>query len=207
MKMPDEYKILEEELYHAIWVTRKVKFCASQRLLKLHKLSNWSVFLLTAYIIITGLLSFLKDNQNLPIFNSEILSITTTSLGILILVFGILEFSNNYSSKANDQLIAARAISNIYAKFKDVKYNNSIQENEKHRKYRVMYDRYNELVGNCFNHSYLDYLKCQAINPMVFEISSIKCWLLNLRIFIQSYLLYYVLISVPPIAIFLIINN
>ena len=121
MKIPKDYSNLGEELFHVFMTTKGARFNSHRRLLAKANLSNLTIALLTAYVIIINLLGLVKINGTTPL-NADFVALLTTALSILVLVFSQIEASYEYKLKAEKYHECAKEIGALYYELRDIQH-------------------------------------------------------------------------------------
>ena len=123
-------KTFLEELNHKIWCTKGTRFNADSRFKKKSKLSNISVSILSAYLIIASLFSVYNINQN---SDDNIISYLVTALSILLLVVSMHESNQDYKLRAFNFHSCGLELAEIYNRlrtFKTLEGETEISESE-----------------------------------------------------------------------------
>jgi hypothetical protein len=199
-RQPDkEYHL---ELYDKIWRTKGSRFIAYQRLLKMDKLSTYSIGLLSTYLILINLLIPLKIIKTTDL-NDSLIPFLTVALSIIILIFSQIEHSNNYrfnAAKFHDCATELGKVLNDLHML--IKY-----ENLNADKLRTISDQYSEILNGYDNHLSIDHEYHKAMNYKYFKMSSFESLIIRSYIKLSYSYLYYIVIVVPPIVFYIIIKN
>lgn len=210
---PKKYlaKSFLEELNYKIWSTKGARFNADKRLKTKAKLSNISLAILSAYLIIAGLISVYNINNG----NYEnIINYIITALSIMLLVFSQFENAQDYKLNAKTFHDCGLELSVLYNElriFKTLKENPSDFENYSFSK--NLSEKYQNVLKNYQNHASIDYDLFQIKNvdyfqkvaPAVVTPKNIKK--VKRRFYWNIYGWYSIMIILPPlivIAIFVI---
>lgn len=145
-----------EQLYQKIWKTKGSRFIAHKRLGNLNQFSNYSIAINSTYVIVLSILS-LNQFQKFSRLDSNLLSLLTLFLSVLIIAISVIEGSKSYKSKADSQHQCGKELNKIYEKLIQIK--DSYETNEEIKKevnllgieYQNIIDKYPE------NHLTLDY--------------------------------------------------
>lgn len=192
-----------EELNHKIWSTQSSRFNADKRLKKKAKLSNISLAMLSAYLIIAGLISVynIKNGRDENLINYVI-----TALSILVLVFSQFENAQDYRLNAKIYHDCGLELSSLYNElriFKTLKTKPS--EYETYSFSKTLSEKYQSILKNYENHSSIDYDFFQINNVNYFKkIEPEKVTPKNIRkvkrrYYWNVYGWYSIMIIIPPI--------
>ena len=160
-------KTFLEELNHKIWCTKGTRFNADSRFKKKSKLSNISVSILSAYLIIASLFSVYNVNQN---SDENIISYLVTALSILLLVVSIHENNQDYKLRAFNFHSCGLELAEIYNRlrtFKTLEGEKSESEisdfcfeiNNKYQSILNKYDNHDDIDYDTFRIKNLDYFE------------------------------------------------
>ena len=160
-------KTFLEELNHKIWCTKGTRFNADSRFKKKSKLSNISVSILSAYLIIASLFSVYNVNQN---SDDNIISYLVTALSILLLVVSMYENNQDYKLKAFNFHSCGLELAEIYNRlrtFKTLEGEKSEPEisdfcfeiNNKYQSILNKYDNHDDIDYDTFRIKNLDYFE------------------------------------------------
>lgn len=104
----ENYKYFRKTL----WTTKGCLFQAHKRLNEKDKASNFTLSILSIYVIIVSLISI--TSENVKNNNLDIIAIIAS---ILILVLSNIEYSKSYSMQAEKMFRCAQEISELYYDF------------------------------------------------------------------------------------------
>lgn len=160
-------KTFLEELNHKIWCTKGTRFNADSRFKKKSKLSNISVSILSAYLIIASLFSVYNVNQN---SDDNIISYLVTALLILLLVVSMHESNQDYKLRAFNFHSCGLELAEIYNRlrtFKTLEGEKSESEisdfcfeiNNKYQSILNKYDNHDDIDYDTFRIKNLDYFE------------------------------------------------
>jgi len=160
-------KTFLEELNHKIWCTKGTRFNADSRFKKKSKLSNISVSILSAYLIIASLFSVYNVNQN---SDENIISYLVTALSILLLVVSMHENNQDYKLRAFNFHSCGLELAEIYNRlrtFKTLEGEKSESEisdfcfeiNNKYQSILNKYDNHDDIDYDTFRIKNLDYFE------------------------------------------------
>lgn len=125
-----------DKYLHSLWITKGVSFITSKRLLKKSKISNWTISILSLFVIVIGLIPFIFEIEELK---NKILFIVSIVLSIFILILNNSEASNNYENRAEKFSIRARKLNELYYELEYL-INFQLIDNEKFHKIKIHYD-------------------------------------------------------------------
>lgn len=160
-------KTFLEELNHKIWCTKGTRFNADSRFKKKSKLSNISVSILSAYLIIASLFSVYNVNQN---SDDNIISYLVTALSILLLVVSMHESNQDYKLRAFNFHSCGLELAEIYNRvrtFKTLEGEKSESDisdfcfeiNNKYQSILNKYDNHDDIDYDTFRIKNLDYFE------------------------------------------------
>jgi hypothetical protein len=204
---PKKYleKSFLEEINYKIWSTKGARFNADKRLKTKANLSNISLAILSAYLIIAGLISV----YNISNGNSQnIINYTITALSIMLLVFSQFENAQDYKLKAkifHDCGLELSVLYNELRIFKTLKDKPSDYENYTFTK--NLSEKYQNVLKNYQNHASIDYDLFQIKNvdyfnevaPTVVTTKNIKK--VKRRYNWNVYGWYSIIITLPPLIV------
>ncbi|WP_111709092.1 SLATT domain-containing protein [Lutibacter citreus] len=204
---PKEYleKSFLEELNYKIWSTKGARFNADKRLKIKANLSNISLAILSAYLIIASLISVYNINSG----NDEnIINYFITALSILVLVFSQFENAQDYKLKAKIFHDCGLDLSELYNDLRIFKtQKKKPSEYETYSFVKNLSNKYQIVLRNYQNHSPIDYDLFQINNIEYFKkIAPSKATPKNIkkvrrRYNWQIYGWYTIMIVAPPILI------
>ncbi len=145
-----------EELKHKLWSTKGSRFRASQRLKTKDKYSLLSMSILSAYLVIFGLLS-VYNLFNTKGVSENLIPFTITSVSIFLLVFSLFENSKNYSVRSIQFHDCALEISRLYNELQIFKsYDKEVAQTVIKEFSKNIQERYQTILEKYENHSPLD---------------------------------------------------
>lgn len=145
-----------EELKHKLWSTKGSRFRASERLNTKNKYSLLSMSILSAYLIIFGLLS-VYNLYNTKGISENLIPFTITSVSIFLLVFSLFENSNNYSVRAIQFHTCALEISRLYNELQTFKsYDKEASQADKKEFSINIQEKYQTILEKYENHLPID---------------------------------------------------
>jgi len=193
------------ELNFKFWTTKGARFTASSRLKKTNKLSSYSIGFLSGYMIIIGLLSIFKLNNN-EIVTNEQLGFISTGLSILILVFSQLEGANDYALKADRFHNCALEISDLYNKLRYLKTNLKSDE-EINKLAQELSIEYGNVLKKYENHESIDFEYFKISKNDYFKMSIWKISRIQIQYYVRTKFLYHFLIVAPALIIYFILKK
>jgi hypothetical protein len=204
VKPAKDFNDLGEELYHVFMSTKGARFNSHRRLLSKSNLSNLTVSLLTAYVIIINLLGLVRINGTTPL-NTDFVSLLTTALSILILVFSQIEASYEYKLKAEKYHDCAKEIGELYYELRDIQHKTA-EAKDKEEKFSDLRKRYSEIISRYDNHSNIDYFRFMLQRPTDFNLTTLTKIKFYINEYVATKLIYHVLIVLPVIIFFVYIS-
>lgn len=187
----------EEELNFKLWVTKGSRFCANERLLKHHTLSNQATAFLSAYIIIASLIPvFLPELREKVSPNS--LGLIISGISIMLLVYTQSLGSRDYKLKAHKHHECALKISNIYNRLRQAK--EVVEPDKKKATIEDITRKYEAILDLYENHQPIGYATFQIQKPDYFKLTKWSVGLRHLRHFTSTYFWYILLIAAPPVV-------
>lgn len=192
------------ELNYKFWTTKGARFTASSRLKKINKLSSYSIGFLSGYMIIIGLLSVFKLNND-QLVSSDQLGFITTGLSILILVFSQLESANDYALKADKFHNCALEIGELYNKLRYLKTNLKNEE-EINSLAQELSIEYGNVLKKYENHEPIDFEYFKTSKNDYFKLSRLKVFIIQCEYYLRTKFLYHFLIIAPAVIIFLLLK-
>jgi hypothetical protein len=191
-----------EELGKKIWATKGARFKANKRLLVKADLSNRAIGFLSAYLIIFGLIS-LYQNSNTFEINSNIIAFGTTAISILLLLFSQMESAQDYKIKAHQFHICALALGEVHNKIRIFKTLENYSDPERISFCKETSKEYQDILNLYSNHDEIDFKTFQIMNRED-EYTNLNflqvCWI-EVYYYLQTKMIYHLLIVVPPIII------
>ncbi len=188
-----------DELYDKIWKTKGSRFKAYNRLRMTNGLSFLTRSLLTTYLIIINLIN--AFNLFPSGINSNFISFLLISIAIVLLVFVILENSNEYNLKAERYHDCAKQLGRLYNRLDEHKEDISKDSiDEIKSSYETILDKYE-------NHIPIDYEILKTEHSDVFIMSETKRWSIRAKSFILTKMKYYIFIVIPPLIILWLLKD
>lgn len=195
-----------EELNYKIWSTKGARFQADKRLTTISKMSNISFSILSAYLIIAGLLAvynFEVNNDKL-----KLISYFITSLSIIQLVLSQYEAGQDYKLRAKKFHDCGLELSVLYNKlrvFKTLRANPS--EFEMYNFCKDLSHEYQMILSKYENHHSIDYDNFRLTQRGYFkELSDWDIYKLKIKYLSICYGFYSLIIVTPPIVLILFLN-
>ena len=160
-------KTFLEELNHKIWCTKGTRFNADKRLKKKSKLSNITISILSAYLIIASLFSVYNINQN---SDNDIINYLITALSILLLVVSMHENNQDYKLKAFNFHSCGLELAEIYNKLRTFKtLEGEKNESEISDFCSEINFKYQSILNKYDNHEDIDYDTFRIKDLLYFE--------------------------------------
>lgn len=192
-----------KELNYKLWSTKSSRFLANKRLKLKAKISNFSISLISAYLIAAALLSVYEINKENNYINYLI-----TVLSILLLVVSQYENSKNYNLNAYIFHNSGLNIAKLYNEFRIFKTMN-LEATEYQRRIFIkdITTRYQSILDTTPNHDDIDYNKFILERIKTFEkdypnkIRSKHKLKTKLEYFYDVYFWYIIILSLPIIAL------
>ncbi len=195
-----------EELKHKIWSTKGTRFTADSRMKTIAKYSTLSISFISAYLIIFGLIS-VYNLYNPNAINSNVIAFTITALSILVLVFSLLENSQNYPVKAKNFHDCALDLADLYNKLQNYKsYEKDANGKETLEFCRELQKEYQNILRRYDNHDPIDNKKFRMKHPDYYSIKWYEWITIPFLYFANSRLIYILMMLIPGMILFKIIN-
>ncbi|MBE9577416.1 SLATT domain-containing protein [Flavobacterium proteolyticum] len=190
-----------EELSYKIWSTKGARFQADKRLTVISKMSNISFSILSAYLIIAGLIAVYNLNKNDE--NLNLINYLITALSIIQLVLAQYENSQDYKLKAKNFHDCGLELSVLYNKlriFKTLKTNPN--ENEIYNFCKELSEEYQVILAKYENHHPIDYQNFKKTQRGYFkELTDKDSIIIKIKYIWICYGWYSLLIVSPPLLI------
>lgn len=191
-----------EELNYKIWSTKGARFEADKRLTIISKMSNISLSILSAYLIIAGLISVYNIHSNL---NFDLINYVVTALSIILLVLSQHENSQNYNLRAKDFHNCGLELSVLYNKLRAFKTLENPTEEDKNSFAKKLAKEYQAILSKYENHIAIDYDNFKANHTEYFkELTKKQTKRIKRKNFWLRYGWYTLIISLTPIVIVII---
>lgn len=156
-----------EELNHKVWTTKGARFKADERLMKTAKVSNISLSIFSAYLIIAGLISVYVSNYDL---NFQLINYFVTALSIILLVLSQYEHSQDYKMRALKFHECGLAISGIYNEIRIFKTLKPSSTDEETIAFCTdISNRYEAILAKHENHLPIDFNNFRITKPEYFK--------------------------------------
>ena len=152
-----------EDLRRRAQITKKTRFQASIRLERRHKLSYFSISLLSLFVILISLLPNIYDLSNK---NEQILLALTIVNSVFIIITTFLEASGNFVHKGEHLHRSARKVASVYSKLL------LLDEMERTNSGTIgnLQNEFQMALDECpFNHESLDYFHVKIEEPYLFS--------------------------------------
>ena len=192
-----------EELNYKIWSTKGVRFEADKRLKIISKMSNISLSILSAYLIIASLISVYNINSA---HNFDLINYIVTALSIILLVLSQYENSQDYKLRAKDFHNCGLELSVLYNKLRTFKTLNINASEYENRNFTTkLSEEYQDTLSKYENHISIDYSNFMINNRGYFkEITDEDVKRIYRKNFWIRYGWYSLIIVITPILIIII---
>jgi len=190
-----------ESAYQRIWKTRGARFIAHSNYLAQNKCSNFTVAILSVYIIILScyfISPTLRDR-----FNQDELNLVILAASLLTLVFSQIESSRDYKLKAEKLHRNAMELSEIYDEMQSVYFSEDSLDIKQSKTDQIL-KKYNQLVQKCDeNHNSYDYEIFELRNRKELKIkrNCFEVFVLNIFYYIRIRI-YFFLWIITPLLVF-----
>lgn len=196
-----------EELKHKLWSTKGTRFIANSRLKIIDKFSTLSISFLSAYLIIFGLVS-VYNLYNPNTINPNVIAFTITALSILVLAFSLIENAQNYPVKAKNFHDCGLDLADLYNELQNFKsYKTESTENEKLEFCEKLQEKYQNILRRYSNHDDIDNKMFRLKHTDYYKIEWHEKITTPLLYFINTRLLYLLMMIIPGIILLLLIKN
>lgn len=192
-----------EELNYKIWSTKGARFEADKRLSIISKMSNISLSILSAYLIIAGLISVYNLHSSIKL---DLINYVVTALSIILLVLSQYENSQNYNLRAKDFHNCGLELASLYNKLRMFKtMNENSNEHEKRNFAISLSEEYQRILSKYENHTSIDYSNFKISHKEYFkELTAKDINKVHWKNFWLRYGWYSLIIILTPILIILI---
>lgn len=189
-----------EELNYKIWSTKGSRFEADKRLTIISKMSNISLAILSAYLIIAGLISVYNLHSSSKF---DLINYVITALSIILLVLSQYENSQNYNLRAKDFHNCGLELSSLYNKLRAFKTMNENPSDYERRNFtNLLAEEYQRILSKYENHLSIDYLNFKISHTEYFtEVTKNDKCKVKIKNFFVRYGWYTVIILVTPLLI------
>lgn len=187
----------EQELNFKLWSTKGARFQADKRCTHLSRLSQYSTSLLTAYVIIIGLMPYFTKSMS-GTDMGDVISYISSSISIILLAYSLIESFQGYDLRAHLFHQNGLEISRLYNRLRQAK---AKPETEKNAELRAISEEYELALERCGNHEGLDYEVFQTLKPDYFELTTWDCRYIRFKYFWKVRFRHYAIMIFPPIAI------
>lgn len=190
-----------EELSYKIWSTKGARFRAARRLTTISKMSNISFSILSAYLIIAGLLAVYNIENSVE--NLKFINYYVTALSILQLVITQFENSQDYKLKGKSFHDCSLELSKLYNRLRTFKTLNSEASEYTTLSFcQKLSDEYQEILSRYENHEDIDYDNFKISQLSHFsELTKKDVEKINRKYSWICYGWYSIIIILPPIVI------
>lgn len=193
-----------EELNYKIWTTKGSRFKADRRLTTISKMSNISFSILSAYLIIAGLLAVYNIENNDS--NLNLINYYVTALSIIQLVVAQFENSQDYKLRAKNFHDCSLELSVLYNKLRTFKtLNLNPSEYVTLSFCQNLSDDYQDILSRYENHENIDYEAFKITQRTYFkELTNKQVKKIEREYWWKCYGWYSLIIVLPPLIILLI---
>jgi hypothetical protein len=190
-----------EELSYKIWSTKGARFRADRRLTTISKMSNISFSILSAYLIIAGLLSVYNIENN--DIHLNYINYYVTALSILQLVVAQFENSQDYKLKGKNFHDCSLELSKLYNKLRTFKtLNTQVSDYTCLSFCQKLSEEYQEILNRYENHEDIDYDNFKLSQPKYFtELTPEDVKKIKRKYWWICYGWYSLIIVFPPVII------
>jgi hypothetical protein len=194
-----------ESAYQRIWITRGARFIAHSNYLAQNKCSNFTVAILSVYIIVLSCY-FISPTLKAQ-FNSEELNLVILAASLLTLLFSQIESSKDYKLKADKLHRNGIELTDVYDEILFVRSSTESLD-DKLIKIEKILKKYNQTIQKCDeNHNTYDYemfilKKRKDLNIKRYWIEVL---LLNIFYYVRIRI-YFFLWIITPIFIFALVT-
>jgi len=194
-----------ESAYQRIWKTRGARFIAHSNYLAQNKCSNFTVAILSVYIIVLSCY-FISPTLKAQ-FNSEELNLVILAASLLTLVFSQIESSKDYKLKADKLHRNGIELTAVYDEMLFVRSSTESLDDKLVKTEQIL-KKYNQIIQKCDeNHNTYDYE--MFILKERKELKIKKFWLEVLLLNIFYYVrirIYFFLWIITPILVFALVT-
>lgn len=192
----------EQELNLKLWSTKGARFQADKRCSHLSRLSQFSTSLLTAYVIIIGLMPYFLKSR-LAGEAGDFVNYFSTAISIILLAYSLIESFQEYGLQAHLFHQCGLSISKLYNRLRQAK---GMPDTERLPELRAISEEYDDILGRYDNHENLDFEVFQTMKPDWFQISPMRCRFIRFKYFWKVRFRHYAIMILPPLVILWIIS-
>ncbi|AWA30314.1 hypothetical protein HYN48_09575 [Flavobacterium magnum] len=184
-----------EELKHKIWSTKGARFGADNRLKTTARYSSLGNSILSAYIIIFGLIS-VYNLSNVSSISDNLTAFSLTALSVISLIFSLVDNGSNYLLKAKDFHDCALELSELYNELQIFKTYSEGATKEEIRKFVIeLQHRYQFVLEKYDNHLPIDNEYFRAKHHDYYSsVTRTDRFYAHLKLFAMTKLLYIIMI-------------
>ncbi|GEP40895.1 hypothetical protein BGE01nite_01860 [Brevifollis gellanilyticus] len=168
----------EQELNYKLWITKGARFAAARRCEDLDAAGLWATTILSAYLIIVGLIPYIPH----PIFkdiSQDLLSFGTAALSIILMAVTLLISMRQYPLQARAFHECSLKIGVLYDRLRQAK---EIENEEAKRAQIAAVTRdYEELLPKYANHQPIDLDMFKTLKAEYFKVGWWWCVRCNFR--------------------------
>lgn len=193
----------EQELNLKLWSTKGARFQADKRCSHLSRLSQFSTSLLTAYVIIIGLMPYFL-RSSLTGDAGDFVNYLSTAISIILLAYSLIESFQEYGLQAHLFHQCGLSIAKLYNRLRQAK---GLPDERKISDLRAISEEYDDILGRYENHENLDFEVFQTMKPDWFQLSPMRCRFIRFKYFIKVRFRHYAIMILPPLVIVWIISR
>ena len=193
----------EQELNLKLWSTKGARFQADKRCSHLSRLSQFSTSLLTAYVIIIGLMPYFLKSR-LAGEAGDFVNYISTAISIILLAYSLIESFQEYGLQAHLFHQCGLSISKLYNRLRQAK---CLPDTERLAELRKISEEYDDILGRFENHENLDFEVFQTMKPDWFRLSPMRCRFILFKYFCKVRFRHYAIMIFPPLVILWIISH
>ena len=195
----DLYHAFVAELNYKIWSTKECRFNANKRLLKLSKTAHQCRQILLVYSVVV----FVLFGYNMffgELFIGNVLSSTITFLLIILLVLNQIETTKDYHTKAEEFHTCGLELSSLYNAlliFKTLIDNQPLEDKKQFT--HKLAESYQRILAMHENHEPIDTAVFKSKAAKYHNLNWIDVQIIKIKYYINTSLLFHLLIVLPPI--------
>lgn len=188
----------EHELNYKLWITKGARFAAARRCEDLGSCGLWATTILSAYLIIVGLIPYIPH----PVFKGvspELLGFGTISLSIILMAVTLLISIRQYALQAKAFHECSLKIGILYDRLRQAK--EVEDEGEKRSQIAAVTRAYEEILPNYPNHQPIDRDMFQTQKPGYFKLAWWQIAWCNVRYYARTRAMLDAVIAVGVIVV------
>ncbi len=187
----------EQELNLKLWSTKGARFQADKRCAHLSRLSQFSTSLLTAYVIIIGLMPYFLKTR-LAGEAGDTINYVSTAISIVLLAYSLIESFQEYGLQAHLFHQCGLSIAKLYNRLRQAK---GLPDEQRLPELRAISDAYEDVLGRYENHENLDYEVFQTMKAGYFQLSPLQRRFILFKYFWKVRFRHYAIMVMPPLCI------